>query len=84
MTQLPTQYQEYIHLSRYARWSYEEGRRETWSETVERYFNFFINHLHKNCGYSVQGDIIAKLEKTVLNLDIMTSMRCLMTAGPAI
>ena len=84
MTQLPTQYQEYIHLSRYARWSYEEGRRETWSETVERYFNFFINHLHKNCGYSVQGDIIAKLEKAVLNLDIMPSMRCLMTAGPAL
>ena len=40
---LPTTYQEYIHLSRYARWDYNLGRRETWDETVGRYFNFLQN-----------------------------------------
>ena len=38
---LPTQYQQYIHLSRYSRWDYDKGRRETWEETVSRYFDFF-------------------------------------------
>ena len=41
MSNLPTQYQEYIHLSRYSRWLPEEGRRETWTETVGRYYDFF-------------------------------------------
>ena len=44
---LPTEYQQFIHLSRYARWNYENGRRETWDETVERYFEFFTDHLDK-------------------------------------
>ena len=42
---LPTTYQEFIHLSRYSRWLPEEKRRETWDETVARYFNFFTEHL---------------------------------------
>ena len=49
--QLPTQYQQFIHLSRYSRWLEGEGRRETWSETVSRYFNFFESHLEEMCGY---------------------------------
>ena len=44
---LPTEYQQYIHLSRYSRFNHEENRRETWSETVSRYFNFFDKHLQK-------------------------------------
>ena len=44
---LPTTYQEYIHLSRYARWDYDKGRRENWDETVERYFNFFAEWLEE-------------------------------------
>ena len=43
--QLPTQYQQFIHLSRYSRWLPEEGRRETWSETIERYIDFITEHL---------------------------------------
>ena len=43
--QLPTQYQQFIHLSRYSRWLPDEGRREFWNETIERYFNFFKDHL---------------------------------------
>ena len=44
-TVLPTQYQQFIHLSRYARWDYDKKRRETWGETVDRYFTFFQEHL---------------------------------------
>ena len=45
---LPTTYQQYIHLSRYARWLPEESRRETWEETVTRYFDFFDTHLKEH------------------------------------
>ena len=39
------EYQKFIHLSRYARWIEKENRRETWPETVKRYFDFFDTHL---------------------------------------
>ena len=48
---LPTKYQEFIHLSRYSRWLPKEGRRETWRETVTRYFDFFQEHLKQSCKY---------------------------------
>ena len=48
---LPTSYQEFIHLSRYSRWLPKEGRRETWNETVERYFNFFEEHIKDMTNY---------------------------------
>ena len=51
--QLPTQYQQFIHLSRYSRWLEDEGRRETWGETIERYFNFFEEHLEEMCEYKL-------------------------------
>ena len=73
---LPTSYQSFIHLSRYSRWKYEENRRETWEETVDRYFNFFEEKLGR------ETDPL--LRKAVLYLDVMPSMRCLMTAGPAL
>ena len=50
---LPTEYQSFIHLSRYARWDYSQTRRETWGETVDRYFDFFKEHLKENCNYEV-------------------------------
>ena len=84
MTTLPTQYQQFIHLSRYSRWNYEEKRRETWEETVDRYFRFFKEHLKDNYNYIFKDQDISELRKAVLNLDIMPSMRCLMTAGPAL
>ena len=84
MSNLPTQYQEYIHLSRYSRWDYEKERRETWEETVGRYFDFFITHLRNHCGYAIDVPTLEELEKAVLNLEVMPSMRCLMTAGPAL
>ena len=84
MSNLPTQYQEYIHLSRYSRWDYEQKRRETWEETVGRYFDFLITHLRNHSGYAIDVATLEELEKAVLNLEVMPSMRCLMTAGPAL
>jgi len=81
---LPTDFQNFIHTSRYARWLDTENRRETWAETVARYFDFFENHLRKTCDYDLSKPLRKELETAVLNLDIMPSMRCLMTAGPAL
>ena len=81
---LPTQYQEYIHLSRYSRWLPEEKRRETWPETVGRYFNFFQEHLETECGYTLKKSERDELEEAVLSLRVMPSMRCIMSAGEAL
>ena len=81
---LPTKYQEFIHLSRYSRWLPKEGRRETWGETVERYFDFFDEHLKETCKFTLPQEMRDKLELAVLELKIMPSMRCLMTAGEAL
>jgi ribonucleoside-diphosphate reductase alpha chain len=81
---LPTEYQQFIHLSRYARWDYEKERRETWDETIERYFDFFSGHLEKNHKFKLENGERIELEKAVKELKVMPSMRCLMTAGPAL
>ena len=81
---LPTTYQEYIHLSRYARWDYTLKRRETWDETVERYFNFFEGWLEEKHEYKLENGQKEELQNAVKDLKIMPSMRCLMTAGPAL
>jgi ribonucleoside-diphosphate reductase alpha chain len=80
---LPTDYQNFIALSRYARWLDDEKRRETWEETVARYFDFFQKHLADNHNYDMSG-IRKKLEDAVCNLEVLPSMRALMTAGPAL
>ena len=82
--QLPTQYQQFIHLSRYSRWLPDEGRREYWSETVSRYFNFFKDHLKEMCDYDLDDKTRNEIEEAILDIRVMPSMRCLMTAGPAL
>ncbi|MEX0597742.1 MAG: hypothetical protein WD512_14720, partial [Candidatus Paceibacterota bacterium] len=82
--QLPSLFQEYIHKSRYARWLWDENRREDWNETVSRYFNFFEKHLKESNNYTLTKEIRKELEEAILNLQVMPSMRCLMTAGPAL
>ena len=82
--ELPSLYQSFIHLSRYSRWLDDKGRRETWGETVARYFDFFEDHLKTECNYEVPADLRKELETAVLNLEIMPSMRALMTAGEAL
>ena len=78
---LPTDYQSFIHTSRYARWLDTDNRRETWAETVERYMeNIVAPRLTRGKGYSTYEDI----QSAILSLGIMPSMRTLMTAGPAL
>tara|TARA_B100000131_G_scaffold143140_1_gene139241 strand:- start:47 stop:1966 length:1920 start_codon:yes stop_codon:yes gene_type:complete len=82
--QLPTQYQQFIHLSRYSRWLPEEQRRENWSETVSRYFDFFEEHVRDMHNFEIKKDVRQELEEAVLDTSVMPSMRCLMTAGEAL
>ena len=81
---LPSDYQSFIHLSRYARWVPELNRRETWQETVTRYFDFFEKHLKENNNYTLDAKTREELQNAVLSLKVMPSMRCLMTAGEAL
>jgi ribonucleoside-diphosphate reductase alpha chain len=78
-TRLPSIYQDFIHISRYARFNDDIGRRETFEETVDRYINYFKKKTNEN--KSVPWD---ELRAAILNLEVMPSMRCLMTAGPAL
>ena len=82
--QLPTDYQNFIALSRYARWKEDEQRRETWGETVNRYFDYMAGHLLSKHGYKLPDTLRGELEEAVLNQAIMPSMRALMTSGPAL
>ena len=77
---LPTDYQNFIALSRYARWKEDEQRRETWTETVSRYFDY-MQGLHSK---TLTDSLRKKLEEKILGLEVMPSMRALMTAGPAL
>ena len=81
---LPTDYQNFIALSRYARWKEDEQRRETWAETVARYFDYMTEHLKDKHDYEMPDILRGELEIAVLDQDIMPSMRALMTAGPAL
>ena len=80
---LPSFYQQFIHNSRYSRWLESEGRRETWEETVDRYFRFFDEHWNDK-GVKIPKTTREELREAVLNLEIMPSMRSLMTAGEAL
>ena len=75
---LPSDYQTFIATSRYARWIEDKGRRETWSETVQRY----TDYLHSK-GINLTGQDWDDIEGAILELEVMPSMRALMTAGVA-
>ena len=81
---LPTEYQSFIHLSRYSRWLPDEGRRETWIETVSRFSNFMQIHLKKNLGVEIESETWRQIEDYIIGLSVMPSMRALMTAGTAL
>lgn len=70
-------YSQFIHKSRYARWLDDENRRETWDETVDRYINFFKNKYPDAVDYQ-------EIRDAIYNVEVMPSMRALMTAGPAL
>ena len=74
-------YQQFISKSRYSRFLSDQKRREHWDETVKRYFDFMEDHLQKNYNHKMDR---AALEQAVINLDVMPSMRAIMTAGKAL
>jgi len=74
-----TPYQEYIYKSRYARYLDDEGRRENWDETVDRYINYMKEKY--DCNPDIPWD---ELREAIYNMEIMPSMRCMMTAGAAL
>jgi ribonucleoside-triphosphate reductase len=82
VSSLPTDYQSYIHLSRYARWDEAKQRRETWDETVDRYINFFKGRQRSNP--KMESFDWSELRNAIINLEVMPSMRCMMTAGKAL
>jgi ribonucleoside-diphosphate reductase alpha chain len=73
-------YQQYIHKSRYARWLPDHERREDWGETVHRYMSFFAPRIPK----AEREAVLKELENAVLHMEVMPSMRAMMTAGPAL
>ena len=75
---LPTDYQAFIHTSRYARWLEKENRRETWPETVARYMSNVVSPIVADL------NVLDKIELNILDLNVMPSMRAMMTAGPAL
>ena len=81
---LPTEYQSFIHMSRYSRWLENEGRRESWSETVSRLINFFKEHIDNNYDGVIKKKEWEDLEEGILSLQVMPSMRALMTSGKAL
>lgn len=81
---LPTDFQAFIHTSRYARYLEDKQRRETWEETVDRYIAFFTSHLKDNFNFSFDAKTLNKVRSSIINLDVMPSMRAMMTAGPAL
>jgi len=77
-------YENFIALSRYAKWVEAEGRRETWGETVDRYFSFMTNHLKTNHNYIPNEKLVAELKEFVFERNVMPSMRSVMTSGAAL
>ena len=79
-----TPYNTFIAKSRYSRYLDDKGRREHWNETVARYFDFMENHLAKKQNYTLTKALRKELEEAVVNLEVVPSMRAVMTAGPAL
>ena len=80
---LPTVYQQFIHKSRYARWIDEESRRENWDETVDRYIRFMQDHVLMKHNVKLQDGTVNEIRDSILSLQVMPSMRAMMTAGAA-
>lgn len=84
MSSIPTTYENFIALSRYARWREADERRETWGETVDRYVDFMVDHIQTNYNTTVDPKLVQDIRDAIFNREVMPSMRALMTAGPAL
>lgn len=82
---LPTDYQSFIHQSRYSRFLDDYGRRETWEETVHRYMTNVVNPVIENSvPFFEARSTTNEIRDAILNLEVMPSMRCMMAAGPGL
>ncbi|RLA62111.1 MAG: ribonucleoside-triphosphate reductase, partial [Epsilonproteobacteria bacterium] len=82
-----TDLQQYIHISKYARWIEDERRRETWEESTARFIDFWEEQTIGGAGINdalIDPEILGDIEKAILRCDIMPSMRGMMTAGKAL
>lgn len=77
-------YQQFIATSKYARWNDDLGRRETWTETVDRYMSFMKTHLSLNNNYDLTDEEYSEMREAIISMEVLPSMRALMTAGPAL
>jgi ribonucleoside-diphosphate reductase alpha chain len=77
-------YSEFIAKSRYSRFLPDVGRREHWNETVARYCAFIDNHLKEKHDYKMPDALYDEIKNAILNLEVMPSMRAIMTAGKAL
>ena len=75
-------YQQFISKSRYSRFLPDQHRREHWDETVDRYINFMEKHLKENYNHDIPNK--AELSDAIKSLEVMPSMRAVMTAGKAL
>jgi ribonucleoside-diphosphate reductase alpha chain len=79
-----TPYNTFIAKSRYSRFLDDKNRREHWGETVARYFDFMSLHLSRKLNYELTSELRNELQEAVTNLDVVPSMRAVMTAGTAL
>jgi ribonucleoside-triphosphate reductase (thioredoxin) len=79
-----TPYSTYIAKSRYSRFVSEMKRRENWDETVDRYCKFMFHHLKEKHNYEVSQPLATSIRNAIVNLEVMPSMRAIMTAGKAL
>jgi len=84
MSSIETPFENFIAVSRYARWLKAENRRETWGESVDRYVDFMVKHVEKNYGVAIDRSLVEEIRAAIFNRDIVPSMRAIMTAGPAL
>jgi ribonucleoside-diphosphate reductase alpha chain len=77
-------YQTFIAKSRYCRFLDDKKRREHWPESVDRYMSFMNTQLIKKHGYAIPTELYSELHQAILTLEVMPSMRAVMTAGEAL
>ena len=77
-------YENFIAMSRYARWLPEKGRRETWGETVDRFISYMTKHLKDDYGYEPPAALVFEMRDAIFHRNVMPSMRAIMTAGTAL
>ena len=80
----PSSYESFIFKSRYSRWIEEEKRREDWPETVKRYLDFITEHVKEAHNYDVPVNLYNDLYRAIHDLEVMPSMRSMMTSGKAL